>query len=123
MSIGFQIHRGLINDRKAMRLPAKEFVRQFNAAIEGEQVYLSKFVRPRHGRPNAKEWSVLRRAVFVRDNFTCTYCGDRARRLECDHVTPVSRGGSNDQSNLTTACRACNRGKRDKTVEEWRGAA
>ena len=118
---GFQLHHGLLNDRTAHSMPADEFCRQFEAAVRGEAVYLSKFVRPWHGRPNAKEWAALRCAVFKRDNWTCTYCGERARRLECDHIVAVSRGGSNEMDNLTTACRPCNRAKRDKSVQEWRG--
>lgn len=114
------INRDILNDRIAQTMKPKEFVRQFDAARRGEVVYLSKFIRPWHGRPNAKEWSSLRRAVFVRDNFTCIYCGERGKRLECDHVIPVSRGGRNEMDNLATACRPCNRNKRDKMLEEWK---
>lgn len=74
------------------------------------------------GRLPQSEWLALRREIFERDNFTCTYCGAQGRPLECDHVLPVSRGGTNDRSNLTTACAPCNRSKKDKTVEEWRAA-
>lgn len=51
--------------------------------------------------------------VLERDGFTCQYCGARAPAvvLHVDHVVPVSRGGVNDASNLTTACSACNVGK------------
>lgn len=67
----------------------------------------------------AHEWIPLRSFVFERDNFTCTYCGERGGRLECDHIIPVSRGGGSNLDNLTTSCFTCNRSKRDKTVEEW----
>jgi hypothetical protein len=51
--------------------------------------------------------------VFKRDGFTCQYCGAHppAVVLEVDHIIPVSRGGENDEDNLTTACFNCNRGK------------
>lgn len=39
--------------------------------------------------------------------------------LECDHIFPLSRGGSSDRSNLITACKKCNRQKHDKTLSEW----
>jgi hypothetical protein len=71
-------------------------------------------------RPAAHEWRVLRDAVFERGDYTCTYCGTRGVRLECDHVIPVARGGTHDESNLVTACFTCNRSKRDKTPDEWR---
>jgi alanyl-tRNA synthetase len=33
--------------------------------------------------------------VFIRDNFTCQYCGSH-EVLTIDHVMPVSRGGKTD---------------------------
>ena len=55
----------------------------------------------------------IRFEVFKRDSFTCQYCGRKAPDviLECDHITPVAEGGTNDFLNLITACRDCNRGK------------
>lgn len=67
----------------------------------------------------ASQWQRLRSLVFERDNYTCSYCGQRGGKLECDHVHPVSRGGSHDEKNLTTSCKTCNQSKRDKTPEEW----
>ena len=53
--------------------------------------------------------------VFKRDGFTCQYCGGHPpeRVLECDHIIPVSKGGTDDINNLVTSCFECNRGKRD----------
>lgn len=67
----------------------------------------------------ASEWRERRENVFRRDDYTCEYCGDRGGKLECDHVVPVSKGGSNEYSNLVTACFKCNRSKRDKMLGEW----
>jgi HNH endonuclease len=55
----------------------------------------------------------LRFSVFKRDLFTCQYCGATPPRvvLEVDHIEPVAEGGSDDESNLVTACFDCNRGK------------
>ena len=72
-------------------------------------------------RPPAHEWKELRATVFERDDYTCQYCGERGGKLECDHVMPVSRGGSNELENLATACKKCNRSKRAKTPDEWMG--
>jgi hypothetical protein len=66
---------------------------------------------------------VLRMAILRRDNFTCGYCGSTAGPFDVDHVVPVSRGGSNDEGNLLTACAQCNRSKGAKTIEEWLGGA
>lgn len=74
------------------------------------------------GRVCSKTWRKVRAAIFERDGWACMYCGDSAGPLECDHIVPISRGGSNDKSNLVTACRRCNRSKRAKLVSEWRAA-
>lgn len=66
----------------------------------------------------ASEWARLRAYVFERDNYICGYCGATGK-LECDHKIPVSRGGSDDLSNLVTACFSCNRSKRAMTAEEF----
>jgi hypothetical protein len=60
--------------------------------------------------------AAVRIRVMKRDRFKCTYCGipGTDAELEIDHIIPVSKGGSNHISNLTTACRKCNQQKRDK---------
>lgn len=56
--------------------------------------------------------------VFKRDKFTCQYCGSRLPEvvLECDHIDPKSKGGTDVYSNLVTSCFACNRGKSDREL-------
>lgn len=76
----------------------------------------------RFGRVCSKVWRRVRLAIFERDGWRCRYCGDTEGPFECDHVLPISRGGSNDESNLATACRRCNRSKRAKLLTEWRAA-
>jgi len=44
--------------------------------------------------------------VFDRDEWRCTSCG-KAGRLECDHITPLAEGGTDDLANLRTLCRDC----------------
>ncbi len=66
-------------------------------------------------------WASLRSQVFIRDNYQCVYCGNKAEMLECDHIWPLSRGGFSTLENLTTACKPCNRSKGAKTVAEWQG--
>lgn len=55
----------------------------------------------------------LRFEVFRRDNYTCQYCGrsNKNVELQVDHIIPVSKGGTNDITNLITSCRECNIGK------------
>jgi hypothetical protein len=61
----------------------------------------------------------LRRAVLVRDQWQCAYCGCRRRnQLAIDHLIPQVQGGRSVLANLRTACRACNSAKQGKTPEE-----
>jgi hypothetical protein len=59
----------------------------------------------------------VRYEIHRRDNHTCRYCGGTAPdfTLTVDHVTPVALGGSDDPTNLVTACRDCNAGKTSTT--------
>ena len=58
--------------------------------------------------------------VFKRDRFTCSYCGRTPPEvlLEADHIMPKAAGGSDDITNLTTACATCNSGKAARLLEE-----
>lgn len=55
----------------------------------------------------------LRFAILERDGYRCVYCGRSSQgvSLEVDHVIPRACGGSNDSTNLVTACFDCNHGK------------
>lgn len=55
----------------------------------------------------------LRFEILRRDGHTCRYCGASAPdvALTVDHVIPTALGGSDDPSNLVTACADCNAGK------------
>lgn len=62
----------------------------------------------------------LRFEILRRDNYTCRYCGAQAPEvpLAVDHVIPRVLGGSDDPSNLVTACRDCNNGKTSTSPDE-----
>jgi 5-methylcytosine-specific restriction endonuclease McrA len=55
--------------------------------------------------------------VFLRDRFSCQYCGSRypAEDLTFDHIVPRYRGGRTLWENIVTACTHCNmrKGNRD----------
>lgn len=61
----------------------------------------------------------LRFKIFEKDNFTCQYCGRKPPQviLHIDHIHPKSKGGTDDEINLTTSCQDCNLGKRDKIIK------
>lgn len=62
----------------------------------------SKWIRPEK-----------RLAIYMRDSFGCAYCGRDLRQadateLNLDHLLPRVAGGSNEPTNLVTACKSCN---------------
>ena len=75
-------------------------------------IRLRTFVRvPFHRRA-----PLNRRAVFVRDQHRCQYCGARAESI--DHIVPRSRGGEHRWENVVAACRPCNSRKGDRFLAE-----
>jgi 5-methylcytosine-specific restriction endonuclease McrA len=61
-----------------------------------------------------------RKNVFMRDGYTCQYCGLKfeARHLNLDHVVPISKGGKRIWSNIVTACISDNTKKGSRTPSE-----
>ena len=58
--------------------------------------------------------------VFLRDSFSCQYCGDiyHSEELSFDHVVPRSRGGRTTWTNVVAACGACNLRKGNRLLRE-----
>lgn len=120
MSRWFRYHSEALDDPKVQKLSGAAFRRKLLAAMDGVVNEFTPFLKRYVERPLPIKWAETRKRIFERDNYTCGYCFARGGRLECDHVIAVSRGGSNDDENLLTACFKCNRSKRAKTVAEWR---
>jgi 5-methylcytosine-specific restriction endonuclease McrA len=78
-------------------------------------IRLSYMIRRPH--PRVK---LCRREIFIRDNFTCQYCGKQTGDLTIDHVVPRSRGGGHSWENLVSACRSCNHRKGGRSPTEAR---
>lgn len=119
MTRRYRIDAAILNDPTVQLLPADEFRRAFFAAMDGEVNAFSRYIKPDTRRDLGLAWARLRSFVFARDDYTCAYCGTRGGRLECDHIVPLARGGSDHPGNLAAACFDCNRSKRDKLVSEW----
>lgn len=76
---------------------------------------------------NNKKASFSKRNIYLRDDFTCQYCGGKfdSSRLNIDHIIPRSRPEKlpkgikmNSFENCVTACINCNSKKASKTLDE-----
>ena len=59
-----------------------------------------------------------KRAVFMRDNYTCQYCGKHIPKPTIDHIIPSSKAGKTNWFNVVTACHTCNNKKGDRPLKE-----
>jgi superfamily II DNA or RNA helicase len=65
-------------------------------------------ILPPHNGESTKK---IRKAVFIRDNYTCQCCDKiyiYGTVLEIDHIKPDSMGGDYSLSNLQVLCKFCN---------------
>jgi len=65
-------------------------------------------------------------SLAKQQNHCCYYCGDSffingtlEYYFEVEHKTPISRGGTNDITNIALACKGCNARKGVQTAEEF----
>ena len=55
--------------------------------------------------------------LFLRDEFSCQYCGSRGD-LTFDHVVPRTRGGRTSWENVVAACSKCNLKKGSRSLKQ-----
>lgn len=82
-----------------------EFIRSPTFKMKVPSVIaLKEYVTPK-ARP-----AFTRFNVFLRDKWTCQYCGQhyKTHELTFDHVIPKSRGGTTTWENICAACQDCN---------------
>ena len=100
VSVVSEYDRLIHSPRRVMRLPSV--------------ISLKEYV------PTAKRPAFTRFNVFLRDRFSCQYCGQPfpTPDLTFDHVIPRSKGGSTTWSNVVTACAPCNLRKGNRLPRE-----
>ncbi len=58
-----------------------------------------------------KDWSSIKRRIKKRDSYICCDCERKfskySKHLQVHHKAPLSKGGSNKDSNLKTVCIKC----------------
>ena len=104
---------------KAVFLDRVNIVSQYDRVVHSPSfefrlpsvVSLKNYVKP------AKYPAFTRFNVFLRDKFTCQYCGIRDD-LTFDHVVPRSKGGRTTWENVVAACSPCNLKKGGKLPRE-----
>lgn len=74
-------------------------------------VVLREYVKPQ------KRVAFTRFNLFLRDEFSCQYCGAKGD-LTFDHVIPRARGGITSWENVVAACGRCNLQKGAKTLDQ-----
>lgn len=68
-----------------------------------------------HGYHSAQQWADLKR----NHNYMCVCCWkiEPLIKLTRDHIVPVSKGGTDDISNIQPLCQSCNSRKKTKTIK------
>jgi 5-methylcytosine-specific restriction endonuclease McrA len=103
----------VLKEKADVLVPGSGLVRGATLELQAPSVIrLRYFVKV----PFRARAGLSRRAVFVRDDHTCQYCGERAENV--DHVVPRSRGGLHVWENVVAACRRCNSQKEDRLPHE-----
>lgn len=64
-------------------------------------------------RKRGRAWVKLRDRILRRDPLcvSCAQAGRLTESVECDHRTPIHRGGADDEGTLQGLCRPCHRAK------------
>jgi excisionase family DNA binding protein len=80
---------------------------------------LRRLPRKRDKQPKLRQ--AIRRRILARDGYICGYCGQQypIHWLQVDHVQAVTCGGSDEESNLLTACKRCNTSKNALPLDIW----
>ncbi len=85
------------------------------AAFKRGEISRAELVRGENPEVRKALAPSVRWRVLERDGRRCGVCGrtglERGVRLEVDHIVPVAAGGGDEEENLRTLCRECNRGK------------
>lgn len=102
---------------KAVFLDRVQILAEYEAVVRSQRqvfripsvVVLKDYVKPQ------KRVAFTRFNLFLRDEFSCQYCGAKGD-LTFDHVVPRSRGGVTSWENVVAACSPCNLRKGNKTL-------
>ncbi|MEM8773640.1 MAG: HNH endonuclease [Pseudomonadota bacterium] len=103
---------------KAVYLERVQIVAEYESTVRSPSmeiripsvIVLRDYVKPQ------KRVAFTRFNLFLRDEFSCQYCGAKGD-LTFDHVVPRSRGGITSWENVVAACGPCNLRKGSKSLQ------
>ena len=105
---------------KAVFLERVNVVSQYDTVVHSPnlEINLPSVISLKKFAPMNRSPAFTRFNVFLRDQFTCQYCGisQSANDLTFDHVVPRSKGGRTTWYNVTAACSTCNLKKGNRTL-------
>ena len=97
---------------KAVFLDRVNVISEYDRRVHSPsmEVALPSVISLKEYVPVSQKPAFTRFNVFLRDHFSCQYCGQRfnSQDLTFDHVIPRSRGGTTRWDNIVTACSPCN---------------
>ena len=107
---------------KAVFLDRVSVLNEYDAVVRSpsQSFRLPSVIALKEYIPTSRRPAFTRFNVFLRDNFSCQYCGDMlpTQELTFDHVVPRCRGGRTTWENVVTACGVCNLRKGSKLPRE-----
>lgn len=116
MPVRERYQKNIKKHRKANKIASRKYRK--NKKVNDPE-WWEKEMKRLKSLDETRGWQAIRFGVLNRDDFTCQYCGRKAPDVELhiDHKVPRSKGGSNNENNLVTACSDCNWGKFTKILK------
>ena len=89
-------------------------VRTVSAVVDAPSIIRLVYLVKRPFAPR----KLSKKEIFLRDQYTCQYCGKKTQELTLDHVVPRRQKGAHTWENVVAACSRCNLRKAGRTPEE-----
>lgn len=107
---------------KAVVLGRVNIVSHYDRVIRSprSEIRLPSVISLKEFVPATRRPAFTRFNVFLRDRFTCQYCGRHfpTHDLTFDHLIPRSKGGRTTWENIITSCSSCNLLKGDRLAHQ-----
>mgnify|MGYP000435089036 CR=1 FL=1 len=102
---------------KRVAMTAEQLAEFRRKRLEGKRIHRARKYGS-GGRHSEAQWQQL----LILCEHKCVACGT-SEDITRDHIVPLSRGGSDDISNIQPLCRACNSAKNKYKIVDYRTGA